>query len=157
MSPKQCETTEAQRKVILNLYNQGISFAEIGELMDRSRFAIQTVVNRFKGETNFESSKRSARLRKLTERERAQVVEKIKLISRITSTQISADIKEDFGKNVHPKTVQRALHEAGYNSRVARRKPLTSFVNQKKRLDYAKQFLDKPLVHRDQVRFLRRE
>lgn len=148
MSPKLSETTESQRKIILHLHNQGKSFAEIGELMDRSRFTIRTIINRFEGETNLKSAKRSGRPRKLTERERVQIVRKVKVEPKITSTQLAASIKEDFGKEVHSKTVRRLLHEAGStswnNSRVARRKPLISAINRKKRLSYAKQFESEP-------------
>lgn len=153
MSPKLSETTESERKIILHLRNQGKSLAEIGELMDRSRFTIRTIINRFKGESNLKSAKRSGRPRKLTERERVQVVRKVKVDPKITSTQLAANIKEDFGKDVHPKTVRRMLHEAGYNSRVARRKPLISATNRKKRMSYAKQFGNEPCSFWDQVLF----
>ncbi|XP_053946636.1 uncharacterized protein LOC128855611 [Anastrepha ludens] len=151
MSPKKTETTVSERKITLHSHSQGNSFAEISELMDRSRFTIRTIVNRFKGETNFESASRCGRPRKLTERERAQVIRKVKRDPKITSSQVAAEVKAEIGKYVHFKTVQRVLHEAGYNSRVARRKPLTSAINQKKRLEYAKEFENKPSDFCDQL------
>ncbi|KAM8718847.1 hypothetical protein ACLKA7_001539 [Drosophila subpalustris] len=66
---------------------------------------------------------------------------------------IAAEVKEEFGKDVHPMTIRRVLHEADYNSCVARRKPLISPINQEKRLEFAKEFQSKPASFWDQVLF----
>lgn len=153
MSSKQKETTESQRKIILHLHNQGKSYAEIGEIMERSRFTIRSIINRFKGESSFQSANRTGRPRALTDRESIQIVRKIKQNPKKTSTEIAAEVQEEFGKNVHPMTVRRVLHEANYTARVARRKPLVSSVNQTKRLNYAKEFVSKPISFWDEVLF----
>ncbi|XP_017488639.1 PREDICTED: uncharacterized protein LOC108376890, partial [Rhagoletis zephyria] len=104
MGRKQCETSKSQRKIILHLHNQGKSYAEIGEIMERSRFTIRNVIKRYTGSTNFENAERTGRPRKLSTRECAQIVRKVKSNPKITSTQITAEIKEAFGKDVHSKT-----------------------------------------------------
>lgn len=50
----------------------------------------------------------------------------------------------EFKKDVHPKTIRRTLHRAGYSARVARRKPHISEINKKKRIEFAKNFGNKP-------------
>lgn len=144
MSSKKSETTESQRKIILYLHNQGKSYAEIGEMMDRSRYTIRSIVHRFKSASSLQSVKRTGRPKALNDRERCQIIRKVKKNPRISSTQIAAEFKEEMGKDIHPITVRRALHEENYNSRVARRKPLISKVNQKKRLAYAMEYLRMP-------------
>lgn len=54
----------------------------------------------------------------------------------ICLTNIAAEIKQEFGKDVHAITVRKALQEATYNCRVARHKWFISIINQKKRLAY---------------------
>lgn len=144
MGRKQKETTEAERKIILELHKQNKSYAEIGEIVKRSRFTICSIVKRFKDSSNLTSRPHTGRPRKLTAREESLLVRKIKRNPKITSSQVSAEIREEIGKEIHPKTVRRTLHRAGYKSRVARKKPLISKANQKKRLEFAKSYKDKP-------------
>lgn len=54
---------------------------------------------------------------------------KVKIDPNTTSTQIPAEVKNNFGKDVHAMTVIRVLHDANYNTCVARRKPLITIVN----------------------------
>ncbi|GBP11148.1 Transposable element Tcb1 transposase [Eumeta japonica] len=153
MSSKQAETTDSQRKIILHLHSQGKSYAQIGEIVERSRFTVRSIVKRFKGGKNFNSASRSGRPRALTDRESKQIVRKVKENPKKTSTEIAAEVKHEFGKAIHPMTVRRVLHEANYSARVARRKPLVSLINQKKRLNYAKEFSNKPISFWDEVLF----
>uniref|UniRef100_A0A034VZC4 Transposable element Tc1 transposase n=1 Tax=Bactrocera dorsalis TaxID=27457 RepID=A0A034VZC4_BACDO len=153
MSSKQKETTISQRKIILHMHNQGKSYAEIGEMMDRSRFTIRNIIKRFKGASCLKSAERTGRPQVLSDREKQHIVRKVKKDPKISSTQIAAEVKNEFGKDIHAMTVRRVLHSAGYNSRVARKKPLISSRNQKKRLDYAKEYNTKPNTFWDQVLF----
>lgn len=153
MGRKKCETNEFQRKIILYLHNQGKSYAEIGEMMDRSRYTIRSIIQRFKNTASLQSEKRTGRPKALSDRERIQIVRKVKNNPKISSTQIAAEVKEEMGKDIHPITVRRTLHEANYSSRVARRKPLISKANQTKRLAYAKEYISKPRDFWDSVLF----
>ena len=134
MAGKKKETTESERKIILYLHNQGKSYAEIGEMMERSRYTIRSIVQRFNGASTLKSSKHTGRPKALSSRERTQVLRMVKVNPKISSTQIAAEVKQDFGKDIHPITVRRALHEANYYSRIARRKPHISKANQSKRI-----------------------
>lgn len=153
MVPKQKETSVSERKIIMHLHSQGKSFAEIGQMMDRSRFTIRSIVNRFKGESNLQNAKRPGRPRVLSDRERQKIVREIKKDPKKTSTQLTAEVQEETGKKIHPMTVRRVLHEADYSARVARRKPLISLKNQKKRLAYAREYGSRPNSFWDQVLF----
>ena len=48
MGRKLKETRESQRKIIVYLTNQGKSYVEIGEMVDRSGFTIRSIINRVK-------------------------------------------------------------------------------------------------------------
>lgn len=68
----------------------------------------------------------------------------VKKEPKTSSSKICEEIKESSGTKVHPRTVRRVLKNEGYNARVCRKKPFISKVNQKKRLDFAKEFLNHP-------------
>lgn len=80
--------------------------------MGRSRYTIRSIVQRFKGASTFESAKHTGRPRSLSSRKCSQIIRKVKLNPKISSAQITAEIKQELGKDVHPITVRRALHEA---------------------------------------------
>lgn len=153
MGRKQKETTEAERKIILDLYKQNKSYAEIGEIVKRSRFTVCSIVKRFKGASDYTNLKRTGRPRKLSAREEVQIVRKIKKNPKISSTQVAAECLEEMDKEIHPKTVRRTLHRAGYSSRIARKKTLISKVNKSKRIDFAKLYKNKPEDFWDGVLF----
>ena len=72
----------------------------------------------------------------------------------LTSTKISADLKEELNKHTHPKTVRRVLIRNGYKSRTARKKPLISNANKKNRLEFAKEYKNKSMDFCDKVLFI---
>lgn len=153
MSPIRKETTISERKVIMHLHSQGNSLAEIAQLLERSRYTIRSVVNRFKNCTILEDKHRTGRPRILTERESTAIVRKVKINPKRTSTDIAAEVLKDLKKNVSPRTIRRVLVSAGYKSRVARRKPYISVVNKRKRMEFANQYKNKPNSFWDKVVF----
>lgn len=126
MGRKQKETTEAERKIILELYKQKKSCAQIGEIVKRSRYTIYSIIKRFKNDKDLKSRPHTGRPLKLSTKDERKIVRKIKKNPKITSTQVAAEVFEEIGKEIHPKTVRRTLQRAGYSSRVARKKPLKS-------------------------------
>lgn len=143
MGRKQKETTESERKIILELHKKSKSYAEIAEIVKRSRFTVASIVRRYKGSSDVTSFPRTGRPRKLTAREETNIIRKIKKNPKTTSTELAAECLEELGKEIHPKTVRRTLQLAGYSSRIARKKPLISKVNKTKRLNFAKEYINK--------------
>ena len=56
-------------------------------------------------------------------------------------------------KIVNPKTIRNALHDNGFRSRLARKKPLISEKNRKLRLEFAYPHIDKGTDFRNRVMF----
>lgn len=65
--------------------------------------------------------------------------------SRRNPSTTSRNIVEQLKLNISSRTVRRRLNEEGLKNCVARRKPHISKVNKKKRLDFAKKYINKPL------------
>lgn len=79
----------------------------------------------------------------VSEREERHIVRINRKTPKISSSEIAAQIHELLGKQVHPKTVRRMFHQAGYKARVPRKMPYISKANRKKRLQFANQYVTK--------------
>lgn len=133
MGRKGKETTVEERKIILNLRNQNKTIKEISEIVNRPKSTITSIIKRFSGSENLQNKARIGRPKKLTSRETRKIVQIVKRNPKTTSSKIAAEFKELTGKDIHPRTVRRTLHSAGYSARVCRKKPCITKVNKEKR------------------------
>lgn len=85
------------------------------------------------------------RERKITATTDRLIVRKIKANRRISANMVKAEIEKELGIVLHPNTIQNRAHEAGLFGRVARKKPFVSKRNRGKRVQYAKEMLNKPI------------
>ena len=79
--------------------------------MDRCRRTIRIIKTLVQRHNNHINKNRNGRPRKVTNRECSPVVRKIKANLKIKSTQVAAETKADFGKDVRCKTVKISLQE----------------------------------------------
>lgn len=142
MGRKLKETTIEEREIVINLVKKGHSYKEIAEIVKRPCSTIKSIVYRFASTAQHANKPRSGRPSILTQREKSAIVRKIKQNPRQTASKIASDVMSEYGKQVSVDTIRNVLHEANYNSRTARRKPLISKKNKKKRLEYAKTYLN---------------
>ncbi|GFX43924.1 transposable element Tc1 transposase [Trichonephila clavipes] len=77
----------------------------------------------------------------ITER---RVIHQVKIDPKISAPKIAASTSNTLGRSVSAETVRRVLRKAGYNGRVARKKPLIGKRNRVKRLKFAKEHILKP-------------
>lgn len=143
MSDRNCEIPISVRKIIIDLWKEKKSFRKIGKIIGKPHATVQYIINQYKSTGCYKVRPRSGRPRKLTAREESTVVKKIRINSKISAPKVAQEIKEEFSKNVNPQTIRNCLHRAGYNGRVARRKPLISEKNRKKRLEFAREHANK--------------
>ncbi|GFU04227.1 transposable element Tc1 transposase [Trichonephila clavipes] len=68
-------------------------------------------------------------------------------------SKIAASTSNTLGRSVSVETVRRVLRKAGYNGRVARKKPLIGKRNRVKRLKFAKEHILKPQQFWNEVIF----
>lgn len=86
-----------------------------------------------------------------TPRESREVAREAKANPFVSSRKLKEMAKSAFGKDVSTKTVRNYLRKEGLRARVARRKPLISKVNRKKRLDFARKHCNQPLDYWNKV------
>ncbi|GFV05104.1 transposable element Tc1 transposase [Trichonephila clavipes] len=71
----------------------------------------------------------------------------------VDAPKIAASTSNTLGRSVSAETVRRVLRKAGYNGRVARKKPLIGKRNRVKRLKFAKEHILKPQQFWNEVIF----
>ncbi|GFS83757.1 HTH_Tnp_Tc3_2 domain-containing protein [Trichonephila clavipes] len=77
----------------------------------------------------------------------------MKIDPKISAPKIAASTSNTLGRSVSAETVRRVLRKAGYNGRVARKKPLIGKRNRVKRLKFAKEHILKPQQFWNEVIF----
>lgn len=142
MGRKGRETTLEERNIIKNLFEEGKSYSFIGQILKRSRSTIQSIIKKLKEVGMLKNKQRCGRPKKFSASEERKIVRIVKKKPDISASEIASELQEYNNKEVHPKTIRRVLHREGYRCRVARRKPLVSVANKKKRLEFAQAYLN---------------
>lgn len=144
MNKKREETTIKERKIILKLVCQGKTYREVGECVGRSFSTIRNIINKWKNEGTLINKTGRGRKKILSPANE-------KFISRIIQkdpgksiNNLTAEVSTMIGKPLSKETVRRTLRMSGFNGRIARRKPFISEVNRKKRLEFARTYINHP-------------
>ena len=138
------ELTLEERGRILQLHTtEKKSYAEIAKIMSRSKSTIQTVIGRFKYEGRIKNKTRFGRPSVLSDREKRQIKHLVDKDPFCSAVKIADEINLNSQKNVHPETVRRAIKSFNYKSYTPYKKPYINLKNRKKRLEFAKRFIDK--------------
>ncbi|GFU38727.1 transposable element Tc1 transposase [Trichonephila clavipes] len=138
------ETTIEERKLVIKLSNEGKSQLNIAKVVGRSVNCLQKLLQKFKKTgmlANNEGRGRKKIMNSITER---RVIHQVKIDPKISAPKIAASTSNTLGRSVSAETVRRVLRKAGYNGRVARKKPLIGKRNRVKRLKFAKEHILKP-------------
>ncbi|GFW68815.1 transposable element Tc1 transposase [Trichonephila clavipes] len=138
------ETTIEERKLVIKLSNGGKSLRNIAKEVGRSVNCIQKILQKFKKTgilANHEGRAKKKIMNSITER---RVIHQVKIDPKISAPKIAASTSNTLGRSVSAETVRRVLKKAGYNGRVARKKPLIGKRNRIKRLKFAKEHILKP-------------
>lgn len=151
MSRKGRETTVEERRIAVNAYCGGKSYAEVAELLGRPVTTIRSIIYRY-GKLGFLSSlPRSGQPKKLNQREERTLVRKVIENPHLSAPKVNAILGDQLGKTVSTNTVRRTLYRAGFHGRVARKKPFISKKNKADRLKYAKDNIDRDQDYWDKV------
>ena len=98
------------------------------------------IVQRYNDEDRIKSIPQKGQPRKLNDRDKRIILKKIKVNSNLSAPKLTSEL---FQEEAHADTIRRVLKEAGYNGRVARKKPYINETNRKKRLIFLNQYVRK--------------
>lgn len=142
---KRRETTIEERKIIIDLFKKQKSLREIASIVGKSHSTIQYIIKKYKDEECVANKPRTGRPKKLGIRDGNFIWRKIKADPTTSATSIAKELQEFNGIDVHAETIRRTLRRNNFHARTARRKPFVSEANRKKRLQFAKNYVDKPI------------
>lgn len=143
LSNKRKELSEGERNIIISLHKEGKSYGEISNIVKRSRSTIESVVKRFSSTNTTKNKSRSGRPRKIKRGEQRYIARTVNKEPQTSLRQLKNQLETHFGTVVHRTTVSRALNRLHIKARVAAKKPYISAIYKKKRLEFAKQYINK--------------
>lgn len=137
--PRATELTDFERGMIIGLHLGGKhTHQEIAAIVRRSKGAVQGVIERYVDGGFTTATQRSGRSSKLSKRDERQLVREVKKDRSITLEPLTEAFNKSLTISVSSRTVQRTLHNYGFYSRVAKKKPLVTEKNKKIRLEWCK-------------------
>lgn len=159
MVNKSSETSITERKLILKLVCEGKSYRETAKIVGRSLCAVHNVVKKFRNEGNLQNKTGRGRKCILKPRDEQYIVRQIKANPRTSVPKLTTEVSGRIGKSISIETVRNVLRKAGFNGRVARKKPFINSVNRHKRLEFAKKYINqdfnfwKKVIFSDESKF----
>lgn len=126
-------TTEEKARIV-GMHEAGVKGAKIARELGYSTSTVYTVLKSFERRGTVESPKPSGRPRKVSERDGRSLVRELKKDRR----QTLSDITNNATPMMSTSTARRAIHKAGYYSRVAAKKPFLNVKHRAARLAFAR-------------------
>ena len=136
--PKTRELTEAERMAIYTKRQAEATLQVLANEYNICLEGVRKIINKMENTKSVKNLPRSGRHRATTKGEDRAIVRLVK-----THPHISArETKERLNLNVAEKTIRNRLHEANLFGRITRNKPHINECNRKKRLEFAKKYVD---------------
>ncbi|CAK9806411.1 hypothetical protein ANTPLA_LOCUS4874 [Anthophora plagiata] len=133
MNTKKSETNKCEREIILRLHEDGKSYNEIIEIVNRSKSTIHYIIKKSKNEGSLANKARSGRPKKLTGREKKVIIREIKKNLTTSAPQLA----------ISAETCRRILRSENFHGRAARKMPFINKISRAKRLAFAKEYVNK--------------
>lgn len=136
------EHSVAERDLVIQHWkgdeNGRLSVRGISKLLKIPKSTVHNIIVKFQNTKKLENLKGRGRKSILSEREKKAIVRKVKVNPRLSAPKILSEIQNDFGKSPSLETIRNVLHQNDFKNSFAKKKPLISKKNQKKRLDFAR-------------------
>lgn len=145
------ELSQNIRMDVVTKYNAGISVEYLSKLYNISRQTIYYQINKYKKNNSFDNRPRSGRPRVTTLKQDRKIIASVRNNPLLTPKAVSISLNQDYNIAVSRKTVQRRLKESNFRTYVVKTVPYISPKNKIKRLEFAKQYVNKPISFWEKV------
>lgn len=153
MPPTRKETTIEERSIVVREFSKGRSYQDISQIVGRPVTTVKSIIKRY-GEQGFVANNpRSGRPTALSPREIRFFVKRADQNPRDSAPKLNDSLLRHTGATVSDVTIRRTLNKAGLHGRTARNKPFINKTNKKKRLQFAKDNVDKGQEYWNDVLF----
>lgn len=133
------------RERIIAVRENGLSYREIGKKLNLNFSSVRYVIKKKEESGTTETKARSGRPKKLDSRQQRSIITQISKNPFLSAQQLATDVASTSGTTVSSQTIRNILHKAQLRGRIPRKKPFISEVNRQKRLQFAKDYVDKPV------------
>ncbi|GBM00513.1 Transposable element Tc1 transposase, partial [Araneus ventricosus] len=103
-----------------------------------SHTCVQKIIGKFRSDGLIENKSGRGRKCILSDVAKRKILKEIKIGPKVSAVKLAAETSQIIGRSLSAETVRNVIRQAGYKSRVARKKPSISLQNQKKHLKFAK-------------------
>ena len=136
---------QTQRNLVIDLFKQGKTFRSINKATGMAIGTISDLIKKYNMFGYVQNQPRFGAKRKTTSRIDRQVVKMVQKNRFLSAPKVSSLLEKDFGLKVSPCTIRKRLKESGFKARVPRKKPFLSKIHQKRRLAFAKKYVNMPV------------
>lgn len=156
--PKTRELTDFERGEIVGLSKGDHSVRDISNILQIPKSTVQDVLKKYRDQGMVSTASRSGRPPILSKQDQRKLGRLARNNRQATLEQITEELNKSLTISASVHTVRRALHGQGYHGRTAKKKPLVSEVNRKKRRFWClarKNWVDEwnRIVYSDESRF----
>lgn len=144
------ELTSKVKGLIIDMTQQGVTVREIARRLKVGKSTVSYITKKYEVYGDTTNRSRSGRPKATTGADDRAIVRMVKKNPKITATEVNQVLKASH-VNVTDQTVRNRLYAAGLKGCRARCKPLISQKNKKARLEFAKNYVDKPLSYWEKV------
>ena len=128
---------------IIHLYGSGLKFVDIAKQVKTTPRSVSKVIEKYRKEGTIDRRPGQGRKRKTTKVTDRHIQRQVKLNPTITSREIQETLSA-VNIKICKQTIRNRIYESGLCGRKARKVPLISEKNARKRLAFAKKYKDMP-------------
>ena len=134
-------------RVIENWKERGkskLSLGKIAKKLNLPKSTVQYIVTKYRKSGRLENEPRSGRPPALTLREKRRIMQEVRADPFVSAPELKKNLIQKSNKTVSTKTITRTLKSNGIVARRPRKIPFISKVNQRKRLEFARKYVNQP-------------
>lgn len=132
------ELSDSDKQTIVSLIESGMKARKVAELMKRSESTISRFLKRFRSTGSIKNQARSGRPKSMTARGRRILLRIVKTHRRQPLRDITSEFNDSNLEACSSRTIQRNLHDLGYNRRSVCKRMIVRRANRKKRMDWCR-------------------
>ena len=143
MGRQRGQTRAVEKELKIHNYKMGKSYRQIGKIVNRSHTTVQSILDRYKNENGINNKVRKSPKFFFNDYDERWILRKVEQDPKISVPKLAKEVEKHLHKNVNPQMIKNVLQKHKLNNRVARKKSFISKVNKVKRLNFAKEYLEK--------------
>ena len=145
------EYSSALRQLVIKLFLNGDSDREIAKKVLIPRDSVHYIITKYKSTKCIGNLMSRGRRRKTSAHTDRILQRKVKTNRRKSTASVKAELESELKVIISESTVRRRLRGVGLYGRVTRKKSYVNKINRHKRLEYAKNYREKPLGFWDKM------